>query len=456
MDSDRRKFIKHSALSTAGLAISTRVFSAPYSQKVIGSNDKIRIGFIGLGNRGSQLLNWFMKNKDVEVAAYCDVYEPYTLRDRSIVSKKYLRMGKVPKMNEKLVANVIRYKDYRKLLEQKDIDAVCIATPDHWHALQTINSFQADKHVYVEKPLTNTIREGQEMIKAQKKFGKICAVGLNRRGSPIYQKLVKEVQRGLIGKVTTARAQRTSNMYPDGIGIFKPESPPKDFDWNMWLGPRAFKPYQYNIAPYFFRWWKEYSSQMGNWGVHYMDVIRWMMGESAPVAITASGGKYAVEDDRNIPDTMEVLFEMPSKSIIKFSIHEANGGGGIDGGEVELNGTKGNLIASQNGYKISPSKPGQFQSWTQPLEPLKKEFKGIGSNDSTENLIRNFLDCIKNGREPICPLEEGHRSTCFAHLANISLELDQRIEWDPVKEKIINNSKANDYLHYEYRAPWKL
>ena len=456
MDSDRRKFIRQSALSTAGLAMSTRVFSAPYSQKVIGSNDKIRIGFIGLGNRGSQLLNWFMKNKDVEVAAYCDVYEPYTLRDRSIVSKKYLRMGKVPKMNEKLVANVIRYKDYRKLLEQKDIDAVCIATPDHWHALQTINSFQADKHVYVEKPLTITIKEGREMIKAQKKFGKICAVGLNRRGSPIYQKLAKEVQSGLIGKVTTARAQRTSNMYPNGIGIFKPESPPKDFDWNMWLGPRAFKPYQYNIAPYFFRWWNEYSSQMGNWGVHYMDVIRWMMGESAPVAITASGGKYAVEDDRNIPDTMEVLFEMPSKSIIKFSIHEANGGGGIDGGEVELNGAKGNLIASQSGYMISPSKPGQFQSWSQPLNTLKKELKGLGSNDSTENLIRNFLDCIKNGREPICPLEEGHRSTCFAHLANISLELGQRIEWDPVQEKIINNTKANDYLHYEYRAPWKL
>ena len=456
MDSDRRKFIKQSALSTAGLAMSTRVFSAPCSQKVIGSNDKIRIGFIGLGNRGSQLLNWFMKNKDVEVAAYCDVYEPYNLRDRSIVSKRYLRMGKVPKMNEKLVANVIRYKDYRKLLEQKDIDAVCIATPDHWHALQTINSFQADKHVYVEKPLTITIKEGREMIKAQKKFGKICAVGLNRRGSPIYQKLAKEVQSGLIGKVTTARAQRTSNMYPNGIGIFKPESPPKDFDWNMWLGPRAFKPYQYNIAPYFFRWWKEYSSQMGNWGVHYMDVIRWMMGESAPVAITASGGKYAVEDDRNIPDTMEVLFEMPSKSIIKFSIHEANGGGGIDGGEVELNGSKGNLIASQSGYMISPSKPGQFQSWSQPLNTLKKELKGLGSNESTENLIRNFLDCIKNGNEPICPLEEGHRSTCFAHLANISLELGQRIEWDPVQEKIINNTKANDYLHYEYRAPWKL
>lgn len=454
--SNRRKFIKQSALSTAGLALGTEVFSAPISQKVLGSNDKIRVGFIGLGNRGSQLLNWFMQNDDVEIAAFCDVYEPYISRDRSLVSKKFLEMGKVPKMNESLGSNVMRYKDYRELLAQKDIDAVCISTPDHWHALQTIHAFKAGKHVYVEKPLTITIQEGREMINAQKKYGKVCAVGLNRRGSPIYQELVQKVQEGVIGKVTTARAQRTSNMFPNGIGIQRPAAPPKDFDWNMWLGPRAFRPYQYNMAPYFFRWWKEYSSQMGNWGVHYMDVIRWMMGESAPVAITATGGKYAVQDDRNIPDTMEVLFEMPSKAIIKFSIHEANGGGGIIGGEVELNGSKGNLIASQNGYEITPSRSGQFQSWDKLVAPSDKKLDGMGSNNSTVNLIRNFLDCIKTGQEPICTLEEGHRSTSFAHLANISLELGQRIEWDPIQEKIINNEKANDFLHYQYRAPWKL
>lgn len=454
--SNRRKFIKQSALSTAGLAFGTEVFSAPISQKVLGSNDKIRVGFIGLGNRGSQLLNWFMQNDDVEIAAFCDVYEPYISRDRSLVSKKFLEMGKVPKMNESLGSNVMRYKDYRELLAQKDIDAVCISTPDHWHALQTIHAFKAGKHVYVEKPLTITIQEGREMINAQKKYGKVCAVGLNRRGSPIYQELVQKVQEGVIGKVTTARAQRTSNMFPNGIGIQRPAAPPKDFDWNMWLGPRAFRPYQYNMAPYFFRWWKEYSSQMGNWGVHYMDVIRWMMGESAPVAITATGGKYAVQDDRNIPDTMEVLFEMPSKAIIKFSIHEANGGGGITGGEVELNGSKGNLIASQNGYEITPSRSGQFQSWDKLVAPSDKKLDGMGSNNSTVNLIRNFLDCIKTGQEPICTLEEGHRSTSFAHLANISLELGQRIEWDPIQEKIINNEKANDFLHYQYRAPWKL
>lgn len=454
--SNRRKFIKQSVLSTAGLSIGNEVFSAPFSQKVLGSNNKIRVGFIGLGNRGSQLLNWFMQNDDVEIAAFCDVYEPYISRDRSLVSKKYLEMGKVPKMNESLSSNVKRYKDYRELLAQKDIDAVCISTPDHWHALQTIHSFEAGKHVYVEKPLTITIQEGREMINAQKKYGEVCAVGLNRRGSPIYQELVQKVQEGVIGKVTTARAQRTSNMFPNGIGILKPAAPPKDFDWNMWLGPRDFRPYQYNMAPYFFRWWKEYSSQMGNWGVHYMDVIRWMMGESAPMAITANGGKYAVQDDRNIPDTMEVLFEMPSKAIIKFSIHEANGGGGIMGGEVELNGSKGNLLASQEGYEITPSRSGQFQSWDNLVAPFDKKLNGLGSNDSTFNLIRNFLDCIKTGQEPLCTLEEGHRSTCFAHLANISLELRQRIEWDPIQEKITNNEKANDFLHYEYRAPWKL
>ena len=437
--------------------------SAMSLKSVMGANEKIRMGFIGMGNRGTSLLNWFMENPDVEVVALCDVYEPYILRDRTKVAERYLEIGKVPKMGEEFGSKVKRYTDFRKLLEQKDIDAVCIATPDHWHAIQTIAALEAGKHVYVEKPLTITIQEGRSMVNAQKKSGKVCAVGLNRRGSSIYQHLAKEVRSGLIGKVTTARAQRTSNMYPNGIGMLQPEEPPKDFDWDMWLGPRAFRPYQYNIAPYFFRWWKEYSSQMGNWGVHYMDVIRWLLNEQAPVAITATGGKFAVQDDRNIPDTMEVLFEMPSKSIIKFSIHEASGGGAISGGEIELHGAKGNLIADQNGYSISSAKAGQFQTWNTLVEPMEKKLEGgtefgdLGSKEnSTGNLIRNFLDCIKYDGEPLCSLEDGHRSTSFAHLANISLELGQRIEWDAVNERITNSEKANEYLHYEYRAPWKL
>jgi predicted dehydrogenase len=458
----RREFIAKSGMATAATTLGVSSLSAKGS-RILGANDKIRMGFIGIGNRGSQLLHLFMDNPDVEIAGLCDVYEPYLARDRSKVDPRYLEMGRVPRMGEDFAGKVKRYDDFRKLLEQKDIDAVCIATPDHWHAVQTIQAFDAGKDVYVEKPLTITLKEGRIMVNAQKQSGRVCAVGLNRRGSLVYQKLAGEIQGGKIGKVSTSRALRISNMYPDGIGRMSPEAPPSDFNWDMWLGPRAYRDYQYNIAPYKFRWWSEYSSQMGNWGVHYMDVIRWMIGETAPVAISAQGGKYAVKDDRDIPDTMEVLFEFESGNIIQFGIHEASSGGGIEGGEVELNGSKGSLVADQNGYHIKPARRGQFQQWESLMEEEHydisevKAYQDLGvSGDSTAALVRNFLDCVKSREEPLCNLENGHRSTSFAHLANISLATNMRIEWDPVNERITNSEKANDLLHYEYRSPWKL
>ena len=458
----RRKFIASSATVAAGISVSNKVIGAPFIARRRNANDTIRMGFIGVGNRGSQLLALFNNNKDVDIAALCDVYKPYTTRDRSQVMQRYLGSGKIPKMGEDL-GKYEQYEDFRRMLEDKDIDAVCIATPDHWHAIQTIQAMDAGKDVYCEKPLTIALNEGRAMVNAQKRTKQVCGVGLNRRGSSIYQELIKEVQNGLIGKVTTARALRISNMYPNGIGKLSPETPPKDFNWNMWLGPRANRDYQYNIAPYYFRWWKEYSSQMGNWGVHYMDVIRWMVGERAPSAITANGGKYAVQDDRDIPDTMEVIFEFDSGLMITFAIHEASGGGGIVGGEVELNGVKGNLVADQNGYQVTPAKRGQFQTWERLVEPKKGKIESKGffgdlgiSENSTANLVRDFLDCVKSRKEPLCPLEEGHRSTSFAHLANIALEVGGRIEWDAENERITNIEKANDLLQYEYRKPWKL
>lgn len=462
MKTTRRKFIATSAATVAGISVGGKVMGAPFIAKKRNVNDTIRMGFIGVGNRGSQLLTLFNDNKDVEVAAICDVYAPYKERNRSKVSQRYLESGKVPKMGDNL-GNYKQYEDFRKLLEQRDLDAVCIATPDHWHAIQTIQAMDAGLDVYCEKPLTIALNEGRAMVNAQKRTTQVCGVGLNRRGSSIYQELAKEVQNDLIGKVTSARALRISNMYPDGIGRLKAETPPSDFNWDMWLGPREKRDYQYNIAPYYFRWWKEYSSQMGNWGVHYMDVIRWMIGEQAPKAVTAHGGKYLVKDDRNIPDTMEVIFEFASGAMINFSIHEASGGGGIHGGEVELSGAKGNLLADQNGYTITPSKRGQFQNWEELIESKEGKVKEKGkhgdlgiSENSTANLVRDFLDCVKSRKEPLCPLEEGHRSTSFAHLANIALEVGGRIEWDAEKERITNNEKANELLHYEYRKPWKL
>ena len=458
----RRDFLKAAAVTSAGMTLGLNTFCSSRGATV-GPNDKIRVGFIGIGNRGSQLLALFMQEKDCEIAALCDTYKPYVLRDRGLVDPRYLKdmPGQVPTMGEKFPNKPVIYDDYRKLLDDKSIDAVCIATPDHWHAIQMIAAVEAGKDVYVEKPLTATIKEGRAMVDAQKKSKRIVAVGLNRRGNEVYQKLARELAADKIGKITVARAARVSNMFPNGIGKMQPEEPPKDLNWDMWLGPRAYRPYQYNIAPYKFRWWGDYSSQMGNWGVHYMDAIRWMMGETAPVAITAHGGKYVLDHDGDIPDTMEVTFEFASKKMISFSIWEGTSGELLPYGEIEIRGTKGTVFASQDGYRIIPATRGQFQTWDKQIEP--EEFNvpagelSDGSNAyATGTLVHNFLECVRSRKEPLCPLEEGHRSTSFAHLANIAWKVEQRLQWDPVNERFTNSEQANEMLSYEYRKPWKL
>jgi predicted dehydrogenase len=464
MKNSRRKFLKTAVTTSAGIAVGLNTFDASKIARVPGANDKIRVGFIGIGNRGSQLLSFFMAQPDCEVAALCDVYEPYVLRDRSKVDQRYLtdRPGQIPMMGEKFPKKPAVYSDYRKLLEDKTIDAVCIATPDHWHAQQTIDAIKAGKDVYVEKPLTNTLIEGRKMINAQKASNRVVAVGINRRAAPVYQKLAKDIPAGLIGKITVARSFHVSNMNPIGIGKLKPEEPPKGFNWDMWLGPRAYRPYQYNMAPYMFRWWSDFSSQMGNWGVHYMDATRWLMGETAPVAVVASGGRYAVDDDRMIPDTMQVTFEFASGAMAVFSIYEANSGDLFENADIEFRGTKGTLYTSERGFRIIGAKGGQFQKWTKQMDDVVFNAKNSGlladgsDSDSTSGLVRNFLDCVKSRQSPFCTLEDGHRSTSFAHLANISLAVKQRLEWDAVNERFTNNEKANQLLGYEYRKPWKI
>jgi len=457
----RRDFIAKSTLMAAGASLGAGVF--PASGNVLGANDKIRVGFIGIGNRGSQLLGLFMGNPDCEVAALCDAYAPYMSRNRSEVDPRYLKdmPGQIPGMGEQFPKKPTLYKDWRKMLEDKSIDAVCIATPDHWHALQTIAAIQAGKDVYVEKPLTITIFEGRKMVEAQAASKQVVTVGLNRRGNPVYQQLAKDIPAGKIGKVTYARACRVNGMFPDGVGKMNPENPPANFDWDAWLGPRAYRPYQYNIAPYKFRWWNDYSSQMGNWGVHYMDAIRWVMGEKAPIAISAHGGQYALTHDADIPDTMQVTYEFASGALIAFTISETSSANMMQRGEVELRGTKGMLLASESGYQIVPNRPGQFQTagseiQAEDVNRADEQLSDGSGGAGTKNMIRNFLDCVKSRQTPLCTLEEGHRSTSFAHLANIAIATKERLQWDPEKERFTNSAKANELLHYNYRSQWKM
>ena len=455
----RRKFLRKSTMATAGMALGLNLIGAPGIRSVRGANERIRVGFIGVGNRGTQLLQGFMAQDDVEVAALCDVYEPYLARRDADVSKDVIdSIGeRVAKMGEAFSGDVARFRDFRRMLDRKDIDAVVIATPDHWHAIQTIMACEAGKDVYVEKPLSVTVREGRKMVEAAAKHDRVVQVGLHRRSSELYAGLARDVQAGKIGKVTIARAYRVSNMAPAGIGKCSDKAPPKNLDWDMWLGPRAMRPYRDNITPYKFRWWQTYSSQAANWGVHYCDAIRWVLNETAPVSISAHGGRLAVDDDRTIPDTMEVIFEMPSGVLIVFGQYEANGISPLGGDEIEFRGTLGNLYSGSEGegYRVVPSPGGQFQPGRSRIEPEEKP-AGKGQQSLTLRHIRNFLDCVRSRQRTHCDMETGHRSTTFALLANIALATKSRIDWDPVTERVTNNKEANALLHYTYRKPWTL
>jgi len=438
----RREFLRATSAGAAALS-----FAAPSYGRVLGANGRIRLGFLGVANRGMQLLDAFLAHDDVEVPALCDV-------SGSAVQRANRRVG----------GKADCCADFRKLLDRKDLDALVIATPDHWHAVQTISACNAGKDVYVEKPLSITIREGRRMVEVARRTKRVVQVGIHRRSSEVYARAARWIASNQLGKITVCRCYHLSNMYPEGIGKAPPSDPPKDLDWDLWLGPRPERPYQATIAPYKFRWWDLYSSQVANQGVHFLDAIRWMTGDLAPASICAMGGRFAVEDDRTIPDTMEVTFQCPSGRLILFGQYEASGNLAMArDAYAELRGTQGTAYLSEELVSVVPERGGQFQDRKPRMEPTqlkpveeKQPGKRQGNLSATALHARNFLDCMQSRALPNCDVEIGHRSTTFSLLANISLATRLRLEWDPEREQITNSPEANRLLHYEYRKPWTL
>jgi len=431
----RRTFTRAGAAATCG-------WTAVSATRVFGANERIRLGFIGVANRGGQLIKSFLKHDDVEPVAVCDVHQPTLEAARQRVGGK-----------------ADAYGDFRRVLERNDVDAVVVATPDHWHAIMTVDACKAGKDVYVEKPLAKTIYEGRKMVEAARRCDRVVQVGTHRRSSKLYARVAELIARGDVGKVTMSKAFRLSNMFPRGIGRLQPTDPPEDLDWEMWLGPRAWRPYQPNITPYKFRWWSLYSSQVANFGVHRLDAIRWLTGELAPASVCAMGGRFAVDDDRTIPDTMQATFQFASGRLAVFGQYEASQNLALPGdrelarAKLELRGTQGTVYVGDPGYQIVPERGGQFQDARPRLEPVRE---ATPDGNLTDQHTRNFLDCVKSRKRPTADVEIGHRSTTFSHLANISLATRLRIEWDAERETITNSDEANDLLHYEYRKPWTL
>ena len=430
----RRKFVGTSAaIGATAIATSTSRAKVPAN-----ANDKIRLGVVGAGNRGAQVTKAFLEHDDVELAAICDC-------DQSQLTQ----------FANRIKSDAKQYADFRELLDRKDIDAVLVSTPDHWHAIQTIMACRSGKDVYVEKPLSVTIHEGRKMVDVARETNRVVQVGTHRRSSPVWIKTIDMIRSGMLGNITMCQAYRTNNMSPNGIGKVTQTAPPKGLDWNMWLGPRQFRPYQSNITPYKFRWWSDYSSQFGNWGVHYFDVMRWALGEESPVSVCTIGGNYAVKDDRTIPDTAQAVFEFASGTLALFGTYEAFGNSMLKSGEFEIRGANGTLYKDGTGIHVQAERRGQFQAANPPGKNVDVEMKSDNHGDTVAH-TRNFLDCIKSREKPNADIEIGHRSTTMSLLANISLETGQRLNWNEKTESFENSPEADRLLHYEYRQPWSL
>jgi predicted dehydrogenase len=444
-----RRTFNRAALATGALAaLQTTGISA------LGSNERVRLGFIGVGNRGDQLLDAFLVHKDAEIVALCDVYGPY-----------------LEAAQKKVGGKATLHHDFRRLLDQKDIDAVVIATPDHWHALQFVAACRAGKDVYIEKPLSLTIAEGQCMVAVADQTKRITQVGLHRRSSANIQEAVQLIRSGAIGKVTVAKCYHLRNESPQGIGNPPDCDPPPGLDWDLWLGPAPKVAYNPNRCLYKFRWFSDYSGgQLTNFGTHYLDVIQWALGHDAPKGVFAAGGKYAIADNRDIPDTLEAVWEYDGGTLVTFSQFNANNSpGNLRGWELEFRGTNGTLLMQEGqGYEIVPERIRDAE--LPALSPLHRKENAQqarlthaamqprakkGRADTADH-ARNFLDGVKQRRPTNCPVRVGHRSTSTTLLAKIALRRGRYLAWDAKQERVLNDEEANHLLTYEYRAPWRL
>jgi predicted dehydrogenase len=424
-------------------------------RRVLGANERVGVGFIGYGLIGKRHVLDFQAEPDADLVAVAEAH-------RGRADEAVALMGR----------NAKPYADFRRLLEDKRVDAVVVSTPDHWHSLQTMLACAAGKDVYVEKPLTLFVREGRWMIDVARKHRRIVQVGTQQRSGPHYQRARALLQRGTLGRISSVRMSAYRNIVP-GYGSPPDAAVPAELDWEMWQGPAPERPYNPNRAIYHFRWFWDYSGgQMTNLGAHSLDILHWCLNVAGPTAVTSAGGRFSLQDNGETPDTQDVIFEYPGFTAV-WSHREACDTKAA-GSPLDFFGPNGSLGISRNGFiitadrKVNPAntvpqftdahpvggpqpvkESGPTQWRTEPLED-----KSGNSREQLTLHVRNFLDCVKSRREPISDLESSHRVATACHLANISLRTGLKIRWNPETEEILDDPAAAAMLVRPYRPPW--
>jgi len=440
----RRKFLANSSklLAASGLA-SFMPLELMARRHTISPNEQLNIGVIGCKGMGWSNMRSLLKMPEVNCVALCDV-------DQGVLDQRVADVEKARGMKPKT------YSDYRKLLDNKDIDAVVIGTPDHWHCLMSVDACEAGKSVYVEKPLANSIEECNVMVKAARKHKAVVQVGQWQRSGQQYQAAYDYVNSGELGNIRLVKTWAYQGwMKP--VPVVPNTQPPEGVDYKMWLGPAESRPFNKNRFHFSFRWFWDYAGGlMTDWGVHEIDIALWIMGATAPKSVMASGGKFAYPDDASeTPDTLQAVYQYDDFNMLwEHAV-------GIDGGNygrpegIAFIGNRGTLVVDRGGWEIIPE-----TEWKEGREVYKVDAfprQGRGRDNALDLHTKNFVEAVKaNDPEHLhCDIAKGAASAINAHMGNVAYRTGEKVYWDEATGQFQANEKANAFLQPEYHNKWK-
>ncbi|AXC11747.1 Myo-inositol 2-dehydrogenase [Acidisarcina polymorpha] len=432
----RRAFLETLAIGSAGFAIAS---SAKSYGQIMGSNDRLNFAVIGLNSRAYAHLSSLKANKNTaRISHICDV-------DSNIL-KKF-----ADSVQQEMGYSAATGKDFREILQAKDVDAITIASPDHWHTPMAIAGLKAGKHVYVEKPCSHNPAEGALLVSAQQKYGKLVQMGTQQRSSPHTIEIVDKIHNGLIGRAYFAKAWYSNTR--KSIGTGKQAAVPPQLDWELWQGPAPRRPYTDNVQPYNWHWFRIYGTgEALNNGTHEVDVCRWALGVDYPNRVTASGGRYQFKDDWQFYDTLVTSFEYDDK----FLSWEGKSCQGMkyynrDRGSTIM-GTTGSVLVDRDGYEVYDAKGNKASEFKVGKETSSSDL--IGRDSMTDLHFANFIAGIQKGEKLHAPIEVGNVAVTMLQISNIAWEVNREMHLDTQNGKIKNDAKAMEMWQRDYEKGW--
>ncbi|KAA5823732.1 Gfo/Idh/MocA family oxidoreductase [Algibacter amylolyticus] len=436
MESSRRKFIKQTAMGTMGTLI---VPQLSFGKNIFNANETINVAVIGVRSRAKSLTQAIHKYEYAKIIYTCDVDDD-VIDEHNIFLQK--NIGYVPKVE----------KDFRKILDDKDVDAVFIATPEHWHAPMAIMALQAGKHVYVEKPCSHNPHENELLVAAQRKYKKIVQMGNQQRSAQSSALAVKEIKEGVIGNVYKGEAYYSANR--GSIGTGKLVDVPKTLNWDLWQGPAPREAFRDNVHPYNWHWFKSWGTgEIHNNGTHEIDICRWALGVDLPNKVTSFGGKYTFDDDWQFPDNQEVTYQYDDKLITWTGHSRGKIQPSQPGRGASIYGSKGVITLSRNNYKLFGLDGELIKTVDEKVKSETTNTVGGGGLDVTH--IANFFNAIRLGEKLNAPIEDASISTMMCHLGNIAQDVGETINIDPKTGKIEGNKRAMKNWKRDYEKGWE-